>query len=129
MLLVDRIIEVNEDRTWCRGLKNVTVNEPCFQGHYPGQPIFPGVLIVECMAQVGAAMVLLNPALADKVPLLGALDNVKFRRVVIPGDQLVVDVDLLWTKGMVGKTKAVAKVDGEIAAMAEMTFKLRAKDR
>ncbi len=124
MLLVDRIVSVSEDGKSCRGLKNVTINEPFFQGHYPGKPIMPGVLILESMAQVGAALFLSKPEYADTVPLIGAIDNGKFKRMVVPGDQLIVDVEILWIRGYVGRMKGVATVDGEIAASMEMTFKL-----
>ena len=124
MLLVDRILEVSEDGMRGKGLKNVTVNEPFFQGHYPGRPIMPGVLIIESMAQMGAAVLLMNPKLKGHVPLIGAIDGVKFKRMVVPGDQLIVDLEILWLRGTIGRTKAVATVDGEMAASMEMTFKL-----
>lgn len=129
MLLVDRILEVGEDHKTCKGLKNVTMNESFFQGHYPGKPIMPGVLIIESMAQVGAALLLNNPAHAGMIPLIGALDDVKFKRIVVPGDQLITDVDVLWVRGTIGKIRCTASVDGEVAATMEMTFKLRTKDR
>lgn len=124
MLLVDRIIEVSEDGQSCRGLKNVSVNEPFFQGHYPGMPIMPGVLILESMAQVGAAIMLMSEKYAGSTPLIGAIDEVKFKRPVVPGDQLILAVEVLWTKGRIGKMKGVATVDGEVAATMEMIFKL-----
>ncbi len=129
MLLVDRIVSVSEDGLTCRGLKNVTINEPFFQGHYPGKPIMPGVLILESMAQVGAALFLSKPEYNGKIPLIGALDVVKFKRMVIPGDQLVMDVEIIWIRGPIGKMRGVAKVDGEIAASMEMTFKWADKDQ
>lgn len=129
MLLVDRIIEIAEDGNSGRGLKNVTVNEPFFQGHYPGRPIMPGVLILESMAQVGAAILLRRPEFDDCIPLIGALDDVKFKRVVQPGDQLMVDCTILWVRGRVGKMHGVASVDGEIAASMVMTFKLQVKEK
>jgi beta-hydroxyacyl-ACP dehydratase FabZ len=128
MLLVDRILEVSEDHSRCRGIKNVTVNEPFFTGHYPGRPIMPGVLILECMAQVGASVLMMRPEFQDKIPLLGAIDDAKFKRPVVPGDQLVVDCEILWTRGPVGKMRSSASVDGELAASAEMTFMLRPKE-
>lgn len=124
LLLVDRILEIDEDGMGCRGLKNVTMNEPFFQGHYPGNPIMPGVLILESMAQVGAALLMYNPKLAGRIPLIGSIEQVKFRRVVRPGDQLIHDIKILWVKGNVGKMHAVATVDGEEAAKMEMLFKL-----
>ncbi len=127
MLLVDRILEVSEDQLRCKGLKNVTINEPFFQGHYPGLPIMPGVMILETMAQVGATILLMNPLYAGFVPLIGAIDAVKFKRMVRPGDQLIIDCEILWTRGPVGKMKGVATVDGEMAATMELTFKLAAQ--
>ena len=128
MLLVDRILEVDTENMTCRGLKNVTINEAFFQGHYPGRPIMPGVLIIESMAQVGAALIMTSPTMAGKSPLIGAIDDVKFKRVVKPGDQLITEVSILWIRGAIGRIKAVATVDGDIAASMEMTFKLAPKD-
>lgn len=123
ILLVDRIIEV-EPKKRCVGIKNVTVNEPHFQGHYPGIPIMPGVLIVEAMAQCGAVILLADPELEGLIPVIGSIDNIKFRRQVVPGDQLRMEIDLLKFKGVVGKIYAVATVDGQVAAEMNMTFKL-----
>lgn len=124
ILLVDRILEISEDHKKCKGLKNVTINEPFFQGHYPGIPIMPGVLIMESMAQVGAALLMTTPKLAGKIPLIGAIEHAKFRRIVRPGDQLIHEVEILWVKGNVGKMKGFATVDGEIAAEMIMLFKM-----
>ena len=129
MLLVDRIVSVSDDGKQCVGLKNVTINEPFFQGHYPGLPIMPGVLILEAMAQTGAALFLSKPEYTGKVPLIGAMDDIKFRRMVRPGDQLLMEVEILWTRGMIGRMKGVARVDGDIAASMEMTFKWADKDQ
>ncbi len=129
MLLVDRIIEMSEDSLTAVGLKNVTINEPFFQGHYPGKPIMPGVLIIESMAQVGAALLLTDPSRRGMVPLIGAIDDVKFKRPVVPGDQLLTSVQILWMRGSIGKIKGVATVDGDVAASMEMTFKLMVKDQ
>jgi beta-hydroxyacyl-ACP dehydratase FabZ len=128
MLLVDRILHVAEDGKTCRGIKNVTINEPFFQGHYPGNPIMPGVLIVESMAQAGAALLLTDETKVGMVPLIGSIDNVKFRRPVVPGDQLVLDIELVWVRGNIGKIKGVASVEGTEAASMEMVFKLVAKE-
>lgn len=128
MLLVDRILEIDEAGRHGRGLKNVTMNEPFFQGHYPGMPIMPGVLIIESMAQVGAAILLMTPTLKGLVPVIGAIDGVKFKRMVVPGDQLIIDVEILWLRGTIGRTKGTATVDGELAASMEMTFKLMPKE-
>jgi beta-hydroxyacyl-ACP dehydratase FabZ len=127
MLLVDRMISLEPGKGV--GLKNVTLNEAFFQGHYPGRPIMPGVLIVEAMAQVGAVVLLKDPAHAGKIPLIGQIEQAKFRRPVTPGDQLVTSVELLWLRGSVGKFRAVGRVGEEVAAEMEMVFKLSDKDR
>jgi 3-hydroxyacyl-[acyl-carrier-protein] dehydratase len=123
MLLVDRILEVEPGKR-CRALKNVSINEPFFQGHYPGLPIMPGVLIVEAMAQAGAIIMLCDENFRGTVPVIGAIDDVKFRRQVVPGDQLITDVELMWLRGSIGRIKAVVTVGGEVAAQMELTFKL-----
>ena len=124
ILLVDRILEISEDNMKCKGLKNVSINEPFFQGHYPGIPIMPGVLIMESMAQVGAALLMTNPKLLGKIPLIGAIENAKFRQIVQPGDQLIHEVEILWVKGLVGKMKGFATVDGKVVAEMVMLFKM-----
>jgi 3-hydroxyacyl-[acyl-carrier-protein] dehydratase len=129
MLLVDRILDMDPSGNKCRGLKNVTINEPFFQGHYPGLPIMPGVLIIESMAQVGAALLLSNPAMSNRIPIIGAIDGVKFKRPVGPGDQLITEVEILWVRSGAGKMKGVSTVDGELVATVEMTFKLWERDQ
>jgi beta-hydroxyacyl-ACP dehydratase FabZ len=126
MLLVDRLVEVSENS--CVGIKNVTINESFFQGHYPGNPIMPGVLILEAMAQTGAIILLSLEQYKNTIPVIGAIDDAKFRRQVVPGDQLRMKVDLLWIKASVGRIKTVATVDGELAASMEMTFKLMKRE-
>lgn len=123
MLLIDRVMEVEPGKS-CKALKNVTINEAFFQGHYPGMPVMPGVLILECMAQAAAVLFLADPSKQGVKPLLGSIDNVKFKRPVVPGDQLVSEVELLWVKGDYGKFKAEAKVAGEVVAVMEAAFKL-----
>jgi UDP-3-O-[3-hydroxymyristoyl] N-acetylglucosamine deacetylase/3-hydroxyacyl-[acyl-carrier-protein] dehydratase len=123
-LLVDRILEIGEKRVV--GIKNVTINEPFFQGHFPGHPIMPGVLIVEAMAQVGG--MLLMRAIPDpetKVVYFTSLNNVKFRRPVKPGDQLRFELDVLQIRGTMCKMQGVAKVDGEVVCEAEMSAMVR----
>ena len=124
-LLVDRILEIEEKRRIV-GLKNVTINEPFFQGHFPGHPIMPGVLIIEAMAQVGGMLLMgsfENPA--DKVVYFMSLDNVKFRKPVKPGDQIRFELDLTQVRGMVCKMRGVARVDGEVVAEADMAAMVR----
>lgn len=123
MLLVDRIEDIVPGKS-CRGIKNVTFNEPFFVGHYPGNPIMPGVLIVEAMAQAGAVILLTDPAYKEYIPVIGAIDEVRLRRPVVPGDTLETEAELLWFRQDVGRLKAVATVGGEVAAQMELTFKL-----
>jgi 3-hydroxyacyl-[acyl-carrier-protein] dehydratase len=122
-LLVDRILEVEGDRRVV-GIKNVTINEPYFQGHFPRHPIMPGVLIVEAMAQVGAALILNRPELSGKMAYFAAIDKVRFRRPVTPGDQLVLEAELVAMKGRVGKLRTTARVEGQVVAEGELTFSL-----
>lgn len=123
LLMLDRIVELDgTDRAVA--IKNVTINEQFFQGHYPGQPIMPGVLILEAMAQLGG--VLLSQELEQKgrVAVLLSLDKVKFRRAVTPGDQLLLEAQKIRARGNTGHVATVAKVAGEIAAQAEIKFML-----
>lgn len=123
MLLVDRVLELEPGKR-CVGIKNVTMNESFFQGHYPGMPIMPGVLILEAMAQAGAMLLLSDETYQGMVPVIGAIDDVKFRRPVIPGDQLRTTVELLRFRSGVGRIRASATVQGEPVAEMELTFKL-----
>ncbi|HEX6630138.1 MAG TPA: 3-hydroxyacyl-ACP dehydratase FabZ, partial [Gemmatimonadaceae bacterium] len=126
-LLVDRILEIQE-RSRIVGLKNVTINEPFFQGHFPGHPIMPGVLIIEAMAQVGGMLLMGSfEEPESKVVYFMSLDNVKFRRPVKPGDQLIFELDLTQIRGPVCKMRGVAKVDGEVVAEADMAAMVRDK--
>lgn len=120
MLLVDRIVEI-EGATRIVGLKNVTFNEPFFQGHFPGHPIMPGVLIVEAMAQTGGVLAMSTiERPEDKVVYFMSLDAVKFRRPVRPGDQLRMEVEMLQNRGRTCRLKGMAYVDGALVAEAEM---------
>ncbi|HUQ99801.1 MAG TPA: bifunctional UDP-3-O-[3-hydroxymyristoyl] N-acetylglucosamine deacetylase/3-hydroxyacyl-ACP dehydratase [Gemmatimonadaceae bacterium] len=124
-LLVDRILEIEENKRIV-GLKNVTINEPFFQGHFPGHPIMPGVLIIEAMAQVGG--MLLMGSVGDpesKVVYFMSLDNVKFRKPVKPGDQIRFELEIIQIRGMVCKMRGVGKVDGDVVAEADMAAMVR----
>jgi UDP-3-O-[3-hydroxymyristoyl] N-acetylglucosamine deacetylase/3-hydroxyacyl-[acyl-carrier-protein] dehydratase len=119
-LLVDRILEV-EGTKRIVGIKNVTINEPFFQGHFPGHPIMPGVLIIEAMAQVGGMLLLGTIEDPDqKVVYFMSLDNVKFRRPVLPGDQLRCELEMVQNRGRTCRMKGIAYVDGNVVAEAEM---------
>lgn len=122
--LVDRIIEyVPGERA--TGIKNVTYNEPHFQGHFPGRPLMPGVLIVEAMAQVGGVVLTQLPEVEGGLFVFAGMDKVRFRRPVIPGDQLVMTVELLCVKRRrFGKMQARAQVDGQLVAEGELLFSL-----
>jgi UDP-3-O-[3-hydroxymyristoyl] N-acetylglucosamine deacetylase / 3-hydroxyacyl-[acyl-carrier-protein] dehydratase len=126
-LLVDRILEI-EDGKRIVGVKNVTINEPFFQGHFPGHPIMPGVLIIEAMAQVGGMLLMgAVPDPGNKVVYFTSLNNVKWRRPVKPGDQLRFELELLQVRGMMCKMRGIAKVDGQVVAEAEMGAVVRDK--
>ncbi len=113
ILLVDRILEIEEGRRIV-GLKNFTVNEPFFQGHFPDHPVVPGTTLIEATAQVGAIFVVRSdPAMKGRLPYLVGLDGVRFRRPVVPGDQVVFELELLRRKKDVWKVKGTASVDDE----------------
>ena len=122
--LVDRIVD-GEAGKWARGIKCVSVNEPFFQGHFPRYHVMPGVLIIEALAQVGAAAVLSLPEHRGKIGFLGAVKNARFRRQVTPGDVLPLPCTILREKAGVAQAEAVAEVDGQPAVTAELTFALR----
>ncbi|MGN0984625.1 MAG: 3-hydroxyacyl-ACP dehydratase FabZ [Gemmiger sp.] len=119
--LVDRILDYEPGR-WAIGRKCVTMNEPFFCGHFPGQPVMPGVLILEALAQVGAVAVLAEEENRGKLALFGGVKNARFKQQVTPGDVLELRCELIARHGPVGTGKAVARVDGQIAAIAELTF-------
>jgi 3-hydroxyacyl-[acyl-carrier-protein] dehydratase len=120
-LLVDRVLEVEEGKR-AVGLKNVTINEWFFQGHFPGQPVMPGVLIVEALAQVGAVAMLSQARYRGRIGLFAGIDGVRFRRPVVPGDTLRLEVELTKQRGPIGKGRARATVDGVLVADGELTF-------
>ncbi|HWQ61209.1 MAG TPA: 3-hydroxyacyl-ACP dehydratase FabZ [Negativicutes bacterium] len=122
-LLVDRIIEV-EPLKKAVGIKNVTANEQFFQGHFPGKPIMPGVLLLEAMAQVGGVAMLYGEEFSGKLAVFAGIDRVKFRRPVVPGDQVRMVAEIIKVRGTMGKIWAEAFVDGELVAEGEFLFAL-----
>lgn len=126
-LLVDKIEEL-EPGERAVGIKNVTQNEPFFQGHFPEYPVMPGVLIVEAMAQVGAVGVMVNEEYRDKLALFAGIDGVRFRRQVVPGDVLRMEVHIERLKGRIGRGRGLASVDGEKACEAELMFAFADKE-
>lgn len=122
-LLIDKIIDVEYGKR-AVGIKNVTANEPFFQGHFPGFPVMPGVLIIEAIAQVGAVAVLGVPANKGKMAFFAGVDEVRFKRQVVPGDTLHIEVTLTRLRGPIGIGEGVATVDGQIACKGSFMFAL-----
>lgn len=120
-LLVDKIIELEPGKR-AVGIKNVSINEPFFQGHFPNNPIMPGVLIVEALAQVGCIAVLSMEENKGKLAVFAGIDNLRFKKQVIPGDVLRLEAELIGLKRNIGKAKVTATVDGEIAVVGEIMF-------
>ncbi len=123
MLLVDRVLEISEDSKRIVGLKNVSVNEAFFQGHFPGAPVMPGVLIVEAMAQCSALIGLremTEEERAKKLYIFGGIDKARFRRPVVPGDQLILECEVLHRRATTVKMRGVAKVNGVVVAEADL---------
>ncbi len=123
-LLVDRIVELEEGKR-AIGLKNVTANEEFFNGHFPEFPVMPGVLIVEALAQVGAVAALSLEQNKGRLALFAGIDHCRFKKQVVPGDTLRLEVELVKMRGPIGKGKGVATVDGQVACEVELTFALK----
>lgn len=123
-LLVDKVTEMEEGKRVI-GFKNVTINEPFFQGHFPEYPVMPGVLILEALAQVGAIAVLDMEENKGKIGFLAGVDKCRFKRQVVPGDQLQLEVEIIRFKGAIGKGKGIATVNGEVACQAEIMFAIK----
>ena len=120
-LLIDRVDELIEGKS-AKGIKNVSINEYFFQGHFPEEPVMPGVLIIEAIAQLGAIIVMTNPENKGKTAYFGGLDKVKFRQKVVPGDVLRIETEITKMKGHVGRGRGVAYVGDKKAAEGEFTF-------
>jgi len=121
MVMVDRIIECDDDKKIV-GLKNLTYNEPFFQGHFPGRPIMPGVLQLEAMAQVGGILMSRRTGLKGFVPLFMAVDKARFRRMITPGDQMRIELEIINARARVLRLRGKVLVDGRVAAEAELLF-------
>ena len=120
-LLIDKVVEMEEGKS-IKAVKNVTINEPFFQGHFPGNPIMPGVLICEALAQAGAVMLLGMEENKGKLGVFTGINNFKFRRQVVPGDTLELKVELIMYRHGMRKANVEATVEGQIAAKGEMSF-------
>ncbi len=120
-LLLDTIEELEPGKR-AVGKKCVTYNEPFFAGHFPNEPVMPGVLIVEALAQAGAVAILSNPEFKGKTAYFGAINNARFKQKVVPGDVLLLELEIIKQKGPVGAGKATATVNGKAAVTAELTF-------
>jgi 3-hydroxyacyl-[acyl-carrier-protein] dehydratase len=125
-LLVDKILEIEAGKK-AIGLKNISINEPFFQGHFPQKPIMPGVLIIEALAQVGAVAILSEERYKGQLVLFAGIDKARFRRQVFPGDQLILEVELKNLREKAGKGIGIATVDKERAVEAELFFLLESK--
>jgi 3-hydroxyacyl-[acyl-carrier-protein] dehydratase len=122
-LLVDRVVEMEPGKRIV-AIKNVSANEWFFQGHFPGYPIMPGVLIVEALAQAGAVLLLSDESARGQIPLFAGIEKCRFRQQVVPGDTLTLELEVISRRGPVGKGRATARVDGKLAAQCELTFAL-----
>ena len=127
MLLVDRITELEPFKS-ATGIKNVTMMEPFFLGHFPGKPIMPGVLLLEAMAQVGGVAMLYPDENRGKIALFGGMENVKFKRPVVPGDQVVTKANLVRVRGDFGLLHADAYVQDQLVASADFKFALKSQE-
>ncbi|MCR1840738.1 3-hydroxyacyl-ACP dehydratase FabZ [Murimonas intestini] len=121
MLLIDTIEELEPGKRGV-GKKCVSYNEPYFAGHFPGEPVMPGVLTIEALAQVGAVVILSCPQFKGKTAYFAAINNARFKQKILPGDVVMLEVEMIKQKGPIGIGKATATVDGKVAVSAELTF-------
>lgn len=128
MLLIDRITELVPLKR-ASGFKNITFNEPFFTGHFPNNPVMPGVLIIEAMAQLGGCVILEPNNRGTNVPYLAGVDKVKFRRPVIPGDRLDIECEVLWVRMNIGRLHAAARVDSQLVCSGELAFSVVSDSR
>lgn len=120
-LMIDRVLELDREREYIKAIKQVSINEPYFQGHFPGKPIMPGVLIIEAMAQAGAIYLKkVFPECQDKLFVLAGLENVRFKNPVYPGDTLIIEAEKFKRKGHIVRTTVTAKVEEKVVAQAEI---------
>ncbi len=122
-LLIDKVIDIEIGKR-AVGIKSVTINEPFFQGHFPMMPVMPGVLIVEALAQLGAVVLLSSDEFKGKIAVFAGIDGFRFKKQVVPGDQLRLEAQLLKMRSSIGKTSVKVTVDGELAAEGEIMFAL-----
>jgi len=128
-LLIDRVIDYEEWK-WIKAIKNLTINESFFQGHFPSEPIMPGVLIIEAMAQAGGILALMSSKGKEKLAFFMTIDNVKFRKPVVPGDQLILNVAIVKVvRSNIVKTHGEATVDGELVAQGDLMFSVVDKEK
>src|ERR1041385_660274 len=126
-LMVDCVTKLEGNRI--SAIKNVSINEPYFQGHFPGHPIMPGVLQLEAIAQIAGLLMLKQAENIGQIAYFMAAENVRWRKPVVPGDTLVIEVELTRARGKIGKAKGVCKVRGDVVSEAEVTFMLRADEK
>lgn len=128
-LLVDRVLDY-EEKKWIKAIKNVTMNELFFQGHFPDEPIMPGVLQIEAMAQTGGILALIGEEQGDKLAFFMTINNAKFRKPVVPGDQILFEVNVeKVSRGSIIQTHGKASVDGNIVSEADLMFSIVGKDK
>ena len=127
-LLIDRVLDYEEGK-WIKAIKNLTINESFFQGHFPTEPIMPGVLMIEAMAQAGGILALMSAGAKEKLAFFMTINNVKFRKPVVPGDQLVFNVEIVKVvRASIVKTRGTATVDGQVVAEGDLMFSIIDKE-